>query len=171
VCYGAYDAVVLGLSLPSPCPFPPFHGEFPVKVPGETILPGWRVTAGISSVIPRQSPEHSESRPPFVIASEAKQSQQKGRSVVAEFDLHRVGTELFVRQRQPGDRFQPLGMDMTKKLKDFMIDAKIPLTWRESIPLVCSREQIIWVVGWRINDRAKVTENTKEILRLEFIRL
>jgi len=171
VCYGEYDAVVLGLSSPSPCPFPPFHGEFPVKVPGETILPGWRVVASISSVIPRQSPEHSESHPPFVIASEAKQSQQKGRSFVAEFDLHRVGTELFVRQRQTGDRFQPLGMSAPKKLKDFMIDAKIPLSWRESIPLVCSREQIIWVVGWRIDDRVKVTEATREILRLEFIRL
>jgi len=170
VCRGEYDEVVLGLFSPSPCPFPPFHGEFPVKVPGETILSGWRVTAGISSVISRQSPEHSESRPPFVIASEAKQSQQKGRSVVAEFDLHRVGTCLFIRKRQPGDRFQPLGMDMPKRLQKFMVDAKIPLTWRESIPLVCSPQQILWVVGWRIDDRVKVTENTREILRLEFMR-
>ena len=155
VCRGEYDEVVLGLFSPLPCPFPAFHGEIPVKVPGETILPGWRVTAGISSVI----------------ASEAKQSQQKGRSFVAEFDLHRAGTCLFVRKRQSGDRFHPLGMDIPKKLQKFMVDAKIPLTWRESVPLVCSPQQILWVVGWRIDDRVKVTENTKEILRLEFIKL
>lgn len=154
VCRGEYDEVVLGLSPTWPCPFPAFYGEFPVKMPGETSLPGWRVTAGISSVI----------------AGEAKQYQQKGRSFVAEFDLHRVGNCLFVRKRQPGDRFQPLGMDMPKRLQKFMVDAKIPLTWRESIPLVCSPQQILWVVGWRIDDRVKVTENTKEILRLEFMR-
>jgi len=154
VCRGEYDELVLGLSPPWPCPFPEFHGEFPVKVPGETILPGWRVTADISSVI----------------ASEAKQSQQQGRSFVAEFDLRRVGNCLFVRKRKPGDRFQPLGMDMPKRLHKFMVDAKIPLTWRESIPLVCAPQQILWVVGWRIDDRVKVTENTKELLRLEFMR-
>lgn len=154
VCRGEYDEVVLGLFSPLPCPFPAFNGEIPVKVPGETILSGWRVTAGISSVI----------------ASEATQYQQKGRSFIAEFDLYRVGTCLFIRKRQPGDRFQPLGMDMPKRLQKFMVDAKIPLTWRESIPLVCSPQQILWVVGWRIDDRVKVTENTKDIIRLEFMR-
>ncbi|MCK4402520.1 MAG: tRNA lysidine(34) synthetase TilS [Dehalococcoidia bacterium] len=184
VCWNRYDEVViavsqslegnestrdLGLSTSRLfCPFPALQGEFPLKVPGETVLPGWRVIASISSVIPRQSPEHSESRSPFVIASEAKQPH---RSFVAEFDLHLAGTELFVRQRQPGDGFQPLGMDRPKKLQHFMVDAKIPLLWREHIPIVCSPQQIIWVVGWRIDDRVKVTEATKEILRLEFIRL
>jgi len=155
VCRGEYEEVVLGLSSPLPCPFPAFHGEFPVEVPGETILPGWSVTAGIFSAI----------------ASEAKKSQQKGRSFVAEFDLQRAGAELFVRKRQPGDRFQPLGMDMPKKVQKFMVDAKIPIAWRESIPMVCSPQQILWVVGWRIDDRVKVTEDTREILRLEFIKL
>ena len=184
VCWNGYDEVVIAVSQ-SPegnestqdlglstfrlfCPFPLLQGVFPLKVPGETVLSGWRVVASISSVIPRQSPEYSESGPPFVIASEAKQPH---RSFVAEFDLHRAGTELFVRQRQPGDRFQPLGMDLPKKLQRFMVDAKIPLLWRERIPIVCSPQQIIWVVGWRIDDRVKVTEATKEILRLEFIRL
>jgi tRNA(Ile)-lysidine synthase len=155
VCRREYDAVVLGLSSPSPCPLPPFHGEFPVKVPGETILPGWRVTAGITqrSAINTQ---YVRKHPPF--------------STVAELDWHRAGTELFVRQCQMGDRFQPLGMSAPKKLKHFMIDAKIPLSWRENIPLVCSREQIIWVVGWRIDDRVKVTGATRKILRLEFIK-
>jgi tRNA(Ile)-lysidine synthase len=93
---------------------------------------------------------------------------KSGSNLIADFDLHETGAELFIRQRQSGDRFQPLGMNMPKKLQEFMVDAKIPLPWRDSIPIVCSRQQIIWVVGWRIDDRVKVTEATKEILRLEF---
>jgi tRNA(Ile)-lysidine synthetase-like protein len=93
-----------------------------------------------------------------------------GEAISADFDLHKTGTELFVRQRRPGDRFQPLGMNMPKKLYEFMVDAKIPRSWRGHIPIVCSPQQIIWVVGWRIDDRVKVTEASKEALRLEFIK-
>ena len=88
---------------------------------------------------------------------------------MAELDSSKTGTNLFIRNRQPGDRFQPLGMNTSKKLQDFMVDAKIPLSWRNSIPVVCSHQQIIWVVGYRIDNRVKVTEATKEILCLEFI--
>ena len=99
-------------------------------------------------------------------------SGETGQSnLIADFDLHEAGTELFVRQRRPGDRFQPLGMNMPKKLYEFMVDAKIPRSWRGRIPIVCSPQQIIWVAGWRIDDRVKTTEASKEILRLEFIRL
>jgi len=53
---------------------------------------------------------------------------------------------------------------------EFMIDAKIPRNWRNRIPIVCSGEQILWVVGWRIDERVKVSEDTKQVLRLEFKR-
>jgi tRNA(Ile)-lysidine synthase len=61
-------------------------------------------------------------------------------------------------------------MNMTKKLHEFMVDIKIPRSWRRHIPIICSPQQIIWVVGWRIDDRVKLTEASKEVLRLEFIR-
>jgi len=172
VCQSGYDEVVivvsqspegnestqdLGLSTSRLfCPFPALQGVFPLKVPGETWLPGWRV---IASIVGEQVPSLS-----------LRGAKQRS-NLIAEFDFDKAGTELFVRQRQPRDRFHPLGMDRPKKLQHFMIDAKIPLLWRECIPIVCSPQQIIWVVGWRIDDRVKVTEATKEILRLEFIRL
>jgi tRNA(Ile)-lysidine synthase len=59
-------------------------------------------------------------------------------------------------------------MSQTKKLNEYMIDAKIPRLWRKRIPVVCSPEQIIWVVGWRTDDRVKVTEETGKVLRLRF---
>jgi tRNA(Ile)-lysidine synthase len=51
-----------------------------------------------------------------------------------------------------------------------MIDEKITSLWRGRIPLVCSAAQILWLVGYRIDDRVKVTEKTKRILKLEFNR-
>jgi tRNA(Ile)-lysidine synthase len=134
------------------CPFPPLTGEFRLNIPGETFLPGWKITAQINVVSP----------PPYSVTEE--------NNLVAHLDLHKTGTLLFVRKRQPGDRFQPLGMNVPKKLYRFMIDAKIPASWRDHIPVVFSPEHIVWVVGLRIDDRAKVTAETREILRLEFAR-
>jgi tRNA(Ile)-lysidine synthase len=59
-------------------------------------------------------------------------------------------------------------MESPKKLQDFMVDAKIPRAWRDSVPLVCSPQQILWVAGWRIDHRARVTGATKQVLCLEF---
>jgi tRNA(Ile)-lysidine synthase len=86
----------------------------------------------------------------------------------AYFDLAKSGDRLTVRARKRGDRFQPLGLAQPKKLGEFMIDAKIPQAWRGHVPLVCSGEQILWVVGWRIDERAKVDAETKRVLRLRF---
>lgn len=195
ICQGEYDELVIASEasqsqLPS-CPFPPLPGEFPLKVPGKTIFPGWKV---IASIIRERVDEghyeylkgawHSPEIASSLLApsndkgechserSEESSSTQArlGEIICADFDLHKTGTELFVRQRRPGDRFQPLGMDMPKKLQEFMVDAKIPRSWRGHILVVCSPQQIIWVVGWRIDDRVKVTEASQEILHLEFIR-
>ena len=165
ICHGGYDELVIASTakqsqLP-PCPFPPLPGEFPLKVPGKTVSPGWKVIASIV----RERAASPSSRGALGTSEGNCQS-----NLVAHFDLHKTGTELFVRQRRPGDRFQPLGMSMSKKLYEFMVDAKIPRSWRSHIPIVCSSQQIIWVVGWRIDDRVKTTEASKEILRLEFIK-
>ena len=144
-----YACLILALGQPSLCPLPPFDGVHSINVPGKTILPGWQVKADII-----QNPVNGNSS-----------------GFVASFDLDKVGRELIVRRRKPGDHFQPLGMNQTKKLQDFMVDAKIPRVWRDRVPLLCSPEQILWIVGWRIDDRVKIFETTRKILRLEFERL
>jgi tRNA(Ile)-lysidine synthase len=147
--------------LSSVCPFPPLPGEFYIKVPGKTVLPRWKVVA---SIVGKQV--NSQSMRDTL--SPSKRICQS--NLVADFDLYKTGTELFVRQRRSGDKFQPLGMNVPKKLQDFMVDTKIPRSWRDHIPIVCSPQQIIWVVGWRIDGRVNTTEASKEILRLEFIK-
>ena len=75
---------------------------------------------------------------------------------------------LHVRAREPGDRFQPLGMTGRKKLQDFMVDAKIPRRWRDSVPLVLSNEGIVWVVGWRTAEWARANGRDAPLLELVF---
>jgi tRNA(Ile)-lysidine synthase len=167
ICQGGYDELMIESVAKqvhfqsSSCPLPSLPGEFPLKVPGKTIFPGWKVIASIVG-------EQVDSLSLRDILSTSEGACQI--NLVADFDLRKTGTGLFVRQRRPGDKFQPLGMGMPKKLTDFMVDAKIPCSWRGRIPIVCSPKQIIWVVGWRIDDRVKVNGSSKEILRLEFLK-
>ena len=84
----------------------------------------------------------------------------------AVFDGAEVDEPLLVRTCLPGDRFQPLGMTGHKKVKDLFIEKKVPLSRRSSYPLVCTRDQVLWVPGYGRSDFAKVGPQTKMILRL-----
>jgi len=75
---------------------------------------------------------------------------------------------LELRTRRGGDLFSPLGMKGTKKLKEFFIDEKIPSDEREKIPLVCAGNDVVWIVGFRMSEKYKVTPETKRVLILEY---
>jgi tRNA(Ile)-lysidine synthase len=141
-----YDEYILTLDLAALSPLPRLQGETRLKIPGQTRLPGWRVETSI--VKPAEITEKDD--------------------FTAYLDLSKSGNNLIVRARRRGDRFQPLGLPQPKKLGEFMIDARIPQTWRKDIPIVGSPEQIVWVAGWRIDERVKVTEKTEKVLRLKF---
>lgn len=84
------------------------------------------------------------------------------------FDYDQVQNTLNVRNRQDGDRFYPLGLTGSKKLKDFFIDYKIDREERDRIPLVCDGDEIMWVVGYRISEKYKITDKTNRILEVIF---
>ena len=84
----------------------------------------------------------------------------------AWLDWEKVKQPLLVRRRRPGDIFTPLGMQQGKKLKDFFIDSKTPRSQRDEIPLLTGGGEIIWVMGMRISEKAKITPRTKQILHL-----
>ncbi|MCK9228023.1 MAG: tRNA lysidine(34) synthetase TilS [Syntrophorhabdaceae bacterium] len=86
-------------------------------------------------------------------------------SLVAYFDADKCN-DLAVRTFRPGDRIRPLGMTQHVKLKDFFISRKIPLEDRRHIPLLLSGDEIIWIVGHRIDDGYKLTGNTRNILKV-----
>jgi len=88
---------------------------------------------------------------------------------VAFLDYQCLQFPLRLRNFRPGDRFQPMGVKGVQKLKKFFIDHKIPRFERPKIPLLISGEMIAWIVGYRINERVKVTEKTEKVLRIELI--
>ena len=118
-----------------------------IAIPGQTLIPGWRITAVIDETVPTVPDPDPCS---------------------ALFDMDQLSGPLTVRRRQPGDRFTPLGMSGSKKLQDFLTDAKVPRHLRDSIPIVLSGDQIIWLVGHRIDESTKVTRKTKQVLKLTF---
>lgn len=85
-------------------------------------------------------------------------------------DADRTGTALLVRPREKGDFFYPLGFGKRKKVQDFFVDRKVPRDERDSIPLILSGNDIVWIAGYRGDERFKVTEGTKRFLKLEFRR-
>ena len=88
----------------------------------------------------------------------------------AWLDADVTGEDLRVRSWRPGDRFRPLGLAGEKKLQDFFVDARVPRAERDAVPLVSGKPGIVWVVGHRIDGRARVTEATHRLLRLRFRR-
>jgi tRNA(Ile)-lysidine synthase len=153
-----YSKYLLTLDPNSLSPLPSLDTEFQLRIPGKTLFPGWRIEATIidPSVLP------------LIKGKGTKGMGFTKNNFTAYLDLDKVGDKLLVRSRRAGDRFQPLGLDQPKKVNEFMIDAKIPRAWRQRIPIVCSPEHIVWVVGWRIDERVKVSDNTEQVLRLEF---
>ncbi len=83
----------------------------------------------------------------------------------AVLDLNKLDLPLYLRSRKPGDSFVPLGMKGKKKVKDFLIDEKVPRFERESIPVIIDGEDnIVWLAGFRISEEYKVTKNTDKVL-------
>lgn len=82
-------------------------------------------------------------------------------------DADKAGQHFYIRPRERGDFFYPLGFGRRKKLQDFFVDEKVPRDERDTIPIVLSGNDIIWIVGLRGDERFKVTEDTKRFLRLK----
>lgn len=89
-------------------------------------------------------------------------------SVLLDADAMRL--PLTIRSRTPGDSFFPLGFGRRKKLQDYLVDEKVPRDARDSVPLVLSGNDIIWVAGYRADHRFRVTESTKKFLRLVIVK-
>ncbi|MEJ5186369.1 MAG: tRNA lysidine(34) synthetase TilS [Candidatus Geothermincolales bacterium] len=142
-----YDRIVLG---PRPAP-----GELEeVKIDGEGIfqLPGWTLRVTLEPW------EGGDPRKAVTSPLEAL------------LDAERLRFPLRVRGVRPGDRFHPLGAPGTRKLQDFLVDLKVPLERRKDVAVLESDGEIAWVMGMRIDDRFKVTPDTRRVARMRLYR-
>lgn len=134
------------------CPYPELEGGM-LNLPGETVISGWKVSANIIA-------------PECVPAAALTQGADP---FTCYLDYGRVALPLMVRAQVSGDRFWPLGGPGVKKLSRFMTDAKIPQRYRGRIPVVVGADgSVVWFVGYRIDERFKVTPESSEVLRLTF---
>jgi tRNA(Ile)-lysidine synthase len=81
-------------------------------------------------------------------------------------DADIAGSLLQVRTRRPGDRIQPLGIAHEKKVQDVLVNKRIARADRPSIPLFFSSSHCVWLAGVQIDDRARLTNKTRRIVRL-----
>jgi tRNA(Ile)-lysidine synthase len=77
---------------------------------------------------------------------------------------------LLVRSRRPGDFFFPAGFGRKKKLQDFFVDEKVPRDERDKVPIIVSGDDIVWIAGYRADERFRVTQHTQKILRLVIVK-
>ncbi len=87
---------------------------------------------------------------------------------MAYFDADKLAFPLQLRSWKQGDRFVPFGMKGSKKLSDFMIDQKFSLLEKEKLVVLCSGEDIIWVVNHRSDNRYRIDSKTKNVLKVTF---
>jgi tRNA(Ile)-lysidine synthase len=132
-------------------------GLWPLNLPGETVIP----ELGVRFVVV------GAASPPRFAPPGRGGDAAPTHSFEEHFDADALGTGLFVRTWQDGDRFQPLGMTGEKKLQDFFVDEKVPRWQRGRVPLLCTADgQTAWVVGYRIAEPFKVTDRTRRIWQI-----
>lgn len=134
----------------------PVFSEEVIKIPGETELVEMNCKIKM---------EIREVKNGFL--EEFKQSKTRYEEAV---DFDKINMPLMIRARRRGDRFRPLGSQGTKKVKDFFIDNKVPVPERDIVPIVTMNDQPIWIVGFRIDDRMRVTGGTRKLLLMRFER-
>jgi len=113
-----------------------------IKVPGRTDIPELGLSI-ITKLEQTNSLEYSKNR------------------FEKTFDYDGISGDLKIRNRKNGDRFQPLGMSGSKKIKDIFINQKIPKLERNNIPILVDGNNILWLIGYQIDERVKVTTKTK----------
>lgn len=152
-----YQHLIFDVSINSRSPFPIETERFayPLAVPGKTFI------AALNTEIIAELGD---------MRSREVRTLPDGR-FEAIFDYEKVKKvfPLTVRNRRQGDRFQPYGMRGTKKIKDFMIDAKVPRDERDRIPMLVCGDKVLWVVGHTTSDPFKIHSGTRQYLYLRYV--
>jgi len=147
IVYRDYDFLLIG----DPLVHELFEIHRSLHVPGETIVPELGVQVKTEVI---------ETNAAFALPKEHEKD-------VEYFDLEQLGQALSLRNWREGDRYQPIGLNGTKKLHDIFVDEKISSHERHKVPLLVNEDgQIGWVVGYRIAEPFKIKSTTRRVLRV-----
>jgi tRNA(Ile)-lysidine synthase len=147
----------LVFAVPTEQPRETLAAEIVIHVPGRTALPrhGLELTSRLVAL-------------PAKEAAAALRARHPGEEWL---DYEAVHPPLIVRQRRTGDRFWPLGAPGSKKVSDFLIDAKVEPAERGRLAILCDRLGPVWLIGYRIDERVKLTRQTRRVLKVRAQRI
>jgi len=120
-----------------------------LPVPGRVRVPGSSVTVTTR-----------------IVSSPGDGRALERRALTARFDLDRVEQPLVIRSRRPGDRILGLGLPRATKVKNLLIDARIPRRLREGVPILADRSRVLWIAGVRRSAHALVNDDTTRVLEV-----
>jgi tRNA(Ile)-lysidine synthase len=86
-------------------------------------------------------------------------------------DVEKLTFPLTLRNWKKGDFFYPFGMQTKKKLSDFFTDLKIDILEKQKIRLLCSNEQIVWIINYRADERFKVGVETEWYFKIQELKI
>lgn len=127
---------------------PPQAWAYPVGL-GETVIPDPSLTIRLAMTGGRASRTNLEDR------------------WTEHADADRIAFPMVLRSRRDGDRFTPLGLGKSIKLKNLLINERVPYYDRDRVPLLCDREKIVWVVGVRLSNEVRITDTTQRVLMMK----
>ena len=84
-------------------------------------------------------------------------------------DLDKLSSPLVLRNRRNGDWIEPMGMKGRKKIKDYLIDEKVPRAQRDEIMLIADADSVVWIEKKLLSERVKITSKTRNILEVRII--
>lgn len=151
------ESYVLRICRPKAAPPPLKFSSLKLKVPGSTVIAKLNI---------RIDAEVLDGK--VVGLSEYIRNKDFTEEIL---DFDKTAGPLVVRVRKKGDQFTPLGARGSTKLKKFFIDNKVPKTLRDRVPLLSDRDRILWVVGYRLSNHVRITDDTQKVLKLKVVRL
>ena len=92
------------------------------------------------------------------------------RSDTVDLDYDTIVFPLIIKKWEQGEYFQPLGMKGLKKVSDFFVDEKLSIPQKENQWILYSGNEVVWIIGLRIDDRYKITPESKNILRINILK-
>jgi tRNA(Ile)-lysidine synthase len=94
----------------------------------------------------------------------------RGQKDMICIDPTKIKEGLVLRYRESGDMFAPIGMKGTKKLKEYLIDEKVPREERDELQLIADGNEIVWIVGGRLSEKYKITDETTDAVMIKYKR-